>query len=385
MARLAFFAPVALLLSLAACDGRDAEKTGVAVPATAAAATVEKPSARLTIAREPGADPERLRSEIAQLFDGTVAGETRALVIMRGGSVIAEGYAPGYSADSKLLGWSLGKTVSVILAGMMVADGRLALDRPAPVAAWATPGDPRGAITLRHLLTMTSGLAHAEDPDSDDVALYDADTPRMLFLDGAADMARFAESRPLEAVPGERYEYSTATTTILCDIMTTALTPSSDPAIRRDAMLAFARGRLFEPLGITSMTPEFDAHGTMIGGAMIHATARDWARIGEFLRHNGSVRNAQIMPTSWPRAMKQPNPAEPGVGMGVWLNRRGRDGGSPLFPDAAPGNVFASLGHRGQYIIVVPDDKLTLVRLGYTEKADQRAVTDQLARIIGLF
>lgn len=139
-----------------------------------------------------------LRAAIDPLFDGDEdVGETRALIVMHRGEIVAERYAPGFGPETKLLGWSMGKSVTAVLVGLMVADGRLALDSPVPVAAWGQPGDPRGKITLRQLLAMTSGLDHVED----DEPLAEADTVRMLFTDGAQDMSAFAEAKPLAHVP----------------------------------------------------------------------------------------------------------------------------------------------------------------------------------------
>jgi CubicO group peptidase (beta-lactamase class C family) len=267
----------------------------------------------------------------------------------------------------------------------MVADGLLVLDDPAPVPEWASSGDPRGKITLRQLLHMASGLEHSEEA-GEDKALYEADTPRLLFLDGRDDVAAYAEKRPLEAAPGSSFEYSTATSHILADIMARALTPSDDPEVRRDAMLEYARGRLFEPLGMKSAFPEFDRRGTMLGGSMIHATARDWAKFGEFLRNNGSVRAAQLLPASWPRFMKTPSPQDPGYGAHLWLNRkRPADRERILFPDSAPSDVFAALGHLGQFMVVAPQKKLVIVRLGKTQDDELDAVNSQIAKLIGQF
>ena len=122
---------------------------------------------------------------IAPLFEDPDMAETRAVVILHGGLVVAERYAPGYGPDSKLISWSMAKSVTATLIGLMVADGRLALDEPAPVAAWRGANDDRRKITLRHLLHMASGLDHTEglSPDSG-IQIYEADTTRMLFLDG---------------------------------------------------------------------------------------------------------------------------------------------------------------------------------------------------------
>lgn len=328
---------------------------------------------------------KRLDDAVAPFFTDPALAETRALVVMHGGQVIAERYAPGYGPDTRLISWSMAKSVTAALVGLMVADGRLVLDEPAPVPEWQTPGDPRGKITLRHLLHMSSGLDHTEMAEGD-IEIFDADTPRMLFLDGRTNVARFAESRPLEADPGKKFEYSSATSNILADIMTRSLTASKDPVVRRDAMLEYARGRLFEPLGMTSAFPEFDRNGTMLGGSVIHATARDWAKFGEFLRNNGSVRGAQLLPTSWVRFMKTPSRTDKSYGGHIWLNRTRNDGRDQvLFPDKAPRDVFAALGHLGQFVVVSPRHRLTIVRLGNTADSELGPVNDQLARLISAF
>ena len=328
---------------------------------------------------------EKLAVAIAPFFEDPAVGETRALVVMHGGRVVAERYAPGYGPDTRLISWSMAKSVTAVLVGMMVADGRLALDEPAILPEWQAPRDGRAAITLRHLLHMSSGLDHTEMAEGS-VEIFDADTPRMLFLDGRENVARYAETRPLEAIPGKKFEYSTATSHILVDIMTRSLTESKDPAVRRDAMLEYARGRLFEPLGMTSVVPEFDRHGTMLGGSFIHATARDWAKFGEFLRNNGSVRSAQMMPTSWMRFMKTPSRTDATYGAHLWLNRTRKDGSAPvLFPGKAPSDVFAALGHLGQFVVVSPQHRLTIVRLGYTPDDQLDPVNDELAKLISAF
>lgn len=346
-----------------------------------------KPSGpgKIIIAEDAVVSKGRLEAAMAPMFEDPTLAETRALVIMQGGRVIAERYAPGYGPDTRLIGWSMAKSITATLVGLMVADGRLVLDEPAPVPEWQTPGDPRAKITLRHLLHMSSGLDHTELAEGE-IEIFDADTPRMLFLDGRENVARYAESRMLEAPPGKKFEYSTPTSHILVDIMTRSLTESTDPKVRRDAMLEYARGRLFEPLGMASAFPEFDRNGTMLGGSVIHATARDWAKFGEFLRNNGSVRAAQLLPTSWTRFMKAPSPTDNSYGGHLWLNRKRTNSHSQvLFPDKGPSNIFAALGHLGQFILVSPQHRLTVVRLGKTVDSELDPVNDHLARIVSIF
>jgi CubicO group peptidase (beta-lactamase class C family) len=328
-----------------------------------------------------------LKQSVAPFFDDPMMAETRALVIMHGGILVAERYAPGYNADSKLISWSMAKSVTATLVGMMIADGRLALDEPAPIAAWQVRGDERRKITIRHLLYMASGLDHTEGVDeAAGIPIYDGDTPRMLFMDGRDDVAHYAETRILEAQPGTKFEYSSATSHILVDIMTRALTDSKDPLVRRNAMLEYAKGRLFDPLGMSSMTPEFDKAGTMLGGSMMHATARDWAKLGEFLRNNGSVRGAQLLPVSWVKFMRTSSPQDAAYGGHIWLNKKrpeGRD--QVLFPDKGPSDVFSMIGHLGQFVLVSPQNKLVVVRLGKTVDAELDPVSNQLAKVVSVF
>ncbi len=322
-----------------------------------------------------------LRGAIDPLFDDPTMGETRALLVMRDGEVVAERYAPGFSPDTKLLSWSIAKSVTATLVGLMVADGRLALDAPVPVAAWSQPGDPRGKITLRQLLQMTSGLAHEEDGDP----IETGDTVRMLFTDGAQDMRAFAEAKPLAHEPGSSFSYSTASSIILSDLMTRMLTPSSDPDVRRRAMQSFIDGRLKAPGQLTSLTPEYDAAGTMIGGSMMHMTARDYGRFGELLRLHGRAPNGhQILPEKWIDFMRTPSPRNAAYGAHLWLNRASEE--SPLMPGQAPESLFGCVGHNGQYILVSPAQRLTVVRIGMSPKKEQRAaVRGALAKIVGLF
>lgn len=322
-----------------------------------------------------------LRGAIDPLFEDDAMGETRALLVLRDGEVVAERYAPGFSPETKLLSWSMAKSVTATLVGLMVADGRLALDSPVPVAAWSQPGDPRGKITLRQLLQMTSGLAHEEDGDP----IETGDTVRMLFTDGAQDMRAFAEAKPLSHEPGSAFSYSTGSSIILSDLMTRMLTPSSDHDVRRRAMQTFIDGRLKAPGHLSSLTPEYDAAGTMIGGSMMHMTARDYGRFGELLRLHGRAPNGhQILPEKWIDFMRTPSPRNAAYGAHLWLNRASEE--SALMPGQAPDSLFGCVGHNGQYILVSPSQRLTVVRIGMSPQKEQRAaVRGALAKLVGLF
>lgn len=332
------------------------------------------------VTNSPGAPRRDLARAVDRLFTDPELGETRAVVLMANGEVAAERYAPGYGPDTRLVSWSMAKTVTATLIGLLIADGRLTLDQPAPIPRWRRAGDPRGAIAIRHLLQMRAGLDHTEagpvPPESSEV--------RMLFLDGRDDMARWAEEQPLEAEPGAKFEYSSNTTVILADIAARVLTGNStDPETRRRAVRDYLQARLFEPLGMTSMVPEFDAAGTLIGGSLMHATARDYARFGEMLRNKGAYRGAQLLPRQWVEQMVTPSPKSPHYAFQTWLNRPVED--SPLFPDQAPHSLFAMIGHMGQYVLISPAQGLTVVRLGHSDTEQRKALMPRLADLVELY
>lgn len=332
------------------------------------------------VTADAGAPRNDLARAVDTLFTDPALGETRAVVVMANGKIAAERYAPGYGPGTRLVSWSMAKTITATLIGLLVADGRLTLDQPAPIPRWQRPGDPRAAITIRHLLQMRAGLDHTE---AGEVPVESSEV-RMLFLDGRDDMAQWAEEQPLEADPGAKFEYSSNTTVILADIAARVLTENSrDPETRRRAVADYLQARLFEPLGMTGMVPEFDASGTLVGGSLMHATARDFARFGEFLRNKGSVGGAQLVPRQWVEAMVTPSPKSPHYGFQTWLNRPVEN--SPLFPDRAPHSLFAMIGHMGQYVLISPSQRLTVVRLGHSDDAERQALMPKLADVVALY
>jgi CubicO group peptidase (beta-lactamase class C family) len=332
------------------------------------------------VVEKPGISREKLARAVDALFSAEDAAETRAVLVLHDGQTVAERYAPGYHENNRFVSWSMAKTVTAVMIGMLVADGRLRLDESVPVPAWQRPGDPRGEITLRQLLQMRSGLRHAEAISPP----YEGDEVRMLFLEGRDAMATYAEAQPLEAEPGRKFEYSSATTVILADIAARVLSASEDPAARREAIKDYLKTRLFDPVGMTSMVPEFDAAGTMVGGSLIHGTARDWAKFGEFLRNRGAVEGAQLVPSAWIDFMTAPSPRNKGYGAQTWLNRPQGDDGSIMWP-GAPASTFSMNGHLGQYVVVSRVQGLTVVRLGKTQDDVGEPVRAAVAKIITLF
>jgi CubicO group peptidase (beta-lactamase class C family) len=198
-------------------------------------------------------------------------------------------------------------------------------------------------------------------------------------------MAAWAEAQPLAHAPGRVFTYSTPTGVILSDIAARVLAPGGSPDARRQAMAQFFASRLAGPLNAPSFTPEYDAAGTMIGGSMIWASARDWGKFGEMLRHKGSVNGAQLIPRAWAEFMTRPSPRAPDYGAMLWLNRPSGGERDELFARQGPPDAFALVGHLGQYVIVSPSQRLTIVRLGKTDGKDRPALVRALAELSALY
>lgn len=339
------------------------------------------PEALAAVNAHPGTRREPLARAVDAVFTREDVGETRALLVLHNGKIVAQRYAEGYDPQSRFLGWSISKSVTGVIIGMLVADGRLHLDQSAPISRWQRTGDPRGEITLRHLLQMRSGLRHQEQADP----IYTSAETRMLFLDGRDDTANFAEAQPLDHEPGAVFTYSTASSQILSDIATRIIAPDAPPAKRQADMREFLQARLAIPLGMPSLTAEYDRSGTMLGGAMMWATAPDWARFGEFLRHGGSVKGAQIVPRGWVDFMKSESPRSRDYGASLWLNQDSGGDRQMLFPERGPSTLFAAIGHQGQYILVSPAQNLTVVRFGKTDNEFRPALVEALADIVALY
>jgi len=290
-------------------------------------------------------DPTRLR-------------RTHALVIVHRGHVVAERYAAGVGIGTPLHGWSATKSVNNALLGILVRQGKLRMEDPAPVAVWQTSGDPRRAITLDQLLRMESGLALGDSLTASFSSSWDT-SARMVFNE--ADMAGFAEGAALTSAPGTAWTYANGNPAILARIVR--------DQVGGDArhMLQFARRELFAPLGIERATLELDGTGTPIAGAFLFMTARDWARFGLLFLEDGVVGGLRILPEGWVRYSTTPTPgAYVGYGAGWWINRGDSPGARFRREHGMPADAFMAQGIYGQTIVVVPSEQLVIARFGTT-------------------
>lgn len=281
---------------------------------------------------------------------------TRAIVIMKAGRIIAERYADGIGPETPLLGFSMTKSVISALTGILVRQGRLKLDGPAPVAAWKSPVDPRHAITVDQLLRHTAGLALGSSLQA---SLGSAFEPvnRMKFAE--ADMASYAESMPLETAPGSVWNYHDGNILILSHLIREAAGGNPADALR------FARRELFAPLGMRHVTLQLDGAGTIEGSSEMLASARDWARLGQLYLNDGVAGGKRILPEGWVNYSASATPkAWVGIGAGFWTNQGDSFGATFRIDHGWPRDAFFAKGTIGQYTIVIPSERLVIVRLG---------------------
>ena len=346
-----------------------------------AAATPTAAEPVYAIARCPGADLTATMDPVRRLFSDHP--ETRAVMIVTGDCTALKAYAPGYSDANRFISWSMAKTVTAALVGEMVSDGRLQLDAPAPIAEWRQPGDPRGAITLRHLLQMSSGLAHLEVGDP----VENSDTNQTLFVSHTGAMAAHAIAQPLATKPGSTFRYSSLTTIILAEIVARQLTNSRDPHERARIYTEFANERLFRPAGITSTVLEYDGAGTQIGGSIMHMNLPDWARFGGLLLDGKATDGTQVIAPEWLAFMKTPSPTNPEYGGQTWLNRQVGEGEvATLFPEQGMPGAVAANGHLGQLVIAGPETGpgrgTVIVRLGNTTDTLNKPLMHTMGQVL---
>ena len=281
---------------------------------------------------------------------------TKAVIVVRDGRVVAERYAEGYGIDTPILGFSATKSVISALIGILVREGKLGVDQPAPVAAWQGAGDSRHAITVDHLLRHTAGLALGSSLSASLGAALEP-VNRMKFME--SDMAGYAESIVLETPPGRAWNYHDGNTIILSHLIRNAV------GGRVSDVLRCARQELFGPLGMRKVTLEFDAAGTPEGSSQMLATARDWARFGMLYLNDGLVAGKRLLPEGWVNYSASPTPnAWVGYGAGFWTNRGDSYGAIYRSEHGWPRDAFFAKGTIGQYVIIIPSEKLVIVRLG---------------------
>jgi CubicO group peptidase (beta-lactamase class C family) len=311
--------------------------------------------------RNPDTDPQiqRLSDEIFSL--SPEQGVTYGLIVIKSGEMVLERYDAGANAFYLQYSWSMAKSITQALTGILVKQGKLDIYAPAPVPEWQS--DDRKHITLDQLLRMSSGLKFAEDY----VDGQASDVIPMLNLDGRHDTGAFAANMPLEHPPGEFWSYSSGTTNIICRVLKEVVGGGAS------GMLRFMNDELFEPIGIRTATPKFDTSGTFIGSSYLLASPEDFARFGYLYLRGGSWDGKEILTSEWvdyARSITYRDD-EQCYGAQWWMR-----------PDKP--EWFYCGGYDGQRILCVPEKDCVIVRLGRTPIDEMPYVADRINQIAEL-
>lgn len=304
----------------------------------------------------------------------TVPQNTRAMIIVHKDRIIGERYAPGFNSNTRHISWSMGKMITGALGGLLVKDGHLNLDDPAPIEQWQEPGDPRVAITVSDLLRMSSGLksVRAQDDERLEWGWTHLDDHMYVYY-GAVDVFEHSISRPLEHSPGTFWRYRN------CDSLTLGKIIRQTVEAIGENYLTFPQRALFDRIGIQNMVLEPDPWGNFIMTGYNYGTARDWARFGLLHLHNGVWPSTgdEILTKDWIDFVRTPAPAaaEQQYGGQFRLNASARH------PDI-PRDAFWHYGGWGQVTMIIPSRDIVFVRLGHSPFQDA-SIDPYVNRVVG--
>lgn len=272
---------------------------------------------------------------------------TRALLVVHGGEIVAEAYAQEGHEDMPMLGWSMAKSLTAVMLGNLEMRGLLDLRLPPDFPEWAE--DERAAITVENMLNMTDGLNYAE--------IYEPgeDATTMLFT--SPSMSDYMVSLPLAAEPGSTFNYSSGTANLLARLHQRVL---GGPQVAYDDYLE----HIFRPLGFQDAVFEVDSSGTFVSSSYFYASARDWARLGQLMLNGGELNGHRIVTEDWVRRATSVNGSSNNQAYGFqwWLN----EGNAELRFPALTREMYYASGNRRQYVMVVPALDTVIVRLGWT-------------------
>lgn len=279
---------------------------------------------------------------------------TRALVVVYKNQIVAERYGAGFDKNTPLNGWSMTKSITSALTGILVRENKLDIDSASPVPEWSKMDDSRHQITPKHLLQQVSGLQFQE--------VYSKSSSATIMLFQKGDMGAYASSLPLRYTPGLKFYYSSGNSNMISRMIR--------HSVGEDNYHAFPYEKLFYKVGMFNTILEPDASGTFVGSSYCYATARDWARFGLLYLNEGVANGDQVLPRGWVKQSVTPSAVEENdrYGFQWWLNAgKKTEQQYRVFP-TLPADLFYADGYEGQNVFVIPSKHLVVVRLGLTRK-----------------
>ncbi|WP_420552159.1 serine hydrolase domain-containing protein [Tenacibaculum aiptasiae] len=276
---------------------------------------------------------------------------TRSVLVVYKDQIIAEKYADNFDKNSLQLGWSMTKSITSTVFGILQCQGKVNVEQSNLFKEWEN--DDRKNITIHNLLQMNSGLEWLEDYNTI------SDVTKMLFLE--SDMTKTQISKPLVGKPNETWNYSSGTTNLLSGIIRSQFKTHQE-------YLDYWYSNLIDKIGMNSMVIETDLSGNFVGSSYAWATARDWAKLGLLYLHNGEWNGEHLFDKDWVQYATTPTPGSDGwYGAQIWLNAGKR------YPDV-PTNMYSFNGYKGQNVFILPSEDLVVVRTGLTKNADMNTL-----------
>ena len=301
-----------------------------------------------------------LRQQLSE--DNTAGLNTRALLVVHRGDILAEVYDQETDAQTPLLGWSMAKSLMSTMIGNLEYRGLLTVADPPGFSEWADDG--RAQITIEDMLHMSDGLSFSEEYNPGD------DATAMLFtVPSASD---YVIEKSLARLPGEYFNYSSGTANVLSRVYF-----EKTGGIFEDSYRDFLEN-IYRPMGFTNAVFEVDASGVLMGSSYLYASARDWARLGQLMLNGGVINGTRIVENDWLTRATTPNNTENNKAYGYqwWLNRGNEQLRWPDFPEDA----YSAQGNRQQWMVVIPSREAIIVRLGWT--AGSYPMNERFARIL---
>jgi len=295
-------------------------------------------------------DTVKLKAAVDAAF-ANPAGFTAAFVVVHNGRIVAERYGAGANKDMQLESWSMGKSIVGTLIGLLVQQGALKLEDPAPVPEWhKTPDDPRAKIRVIDLMRMSSGIRFSRGSPEDIPGYHDHD----LGYTGALDAFWWATTRPLQFEPNTFGRYRNS------DPLTLGMIIRDVVRKRGEEYLTFPQRALFDRIGIRRQVLETDPYGNFLLNGYDYGTARNWARFGMLYLNDGVWQGKRLLPEGWTKFVSTPAPAwkDSAYGAMVWVNAGG------AWPEL-PRDAFAFRGAGLQDVYVIPSRNLVIVRMGH--------------------
>jgi len=316
-------------------------------------------------------DPAKVKRAVDAAFE-PAAGMTAAFVVTWRGRIIGERYGQGITARTPLESWSMGKSLTATLMGILIKQGVYDLWQPAPIPEWQGAGDVRAKIRIADLLRMSSGLRARAPQDPD----FDADGPypdHLYLYTGGVDSFRYAATRPPQWPANAVGRYRNTDPVLINYLLRLAVER------RGEEYLSFPRRVLFDRIGIRTMVMETDPHGNFLTQGYELASGRDWARLGNLYLQDGVWNGQRLLPDGYVKFVSTVAPAweadgRPVYGGGFWIN------GAGAFP--VPREAYYMAGAGGQFTLIIPSHDLVVVRLGHYKGSEPGS--ESLSRALAL-